>query len=163
MGGIERFGDLAADTQCALGRDLALPPQERPQVLALDVARGQVQLSCLLAGGKHGQHVGMVERGCEARLLEEALAKALVGGELRGDQLERHRALEREIACPVDDPHAATADLRLDVVAGENGVRCELGDGHRVRLRGTVSTRSRSAPGNGDSGEGSFVMRTIVV
>ena len=132
MGGIERFGDLAADAQCALGRELALPAQERLQVLALDVARGQVQLSCLLAGGKHGQHVWVVERGCEARLLEEALAKALVGGELGGDQLERHRALEREIACPVDDPHAAAADLRVDPVAGEGRAGLKLGRGHRA-------------------------------
>jgi len=56
---------------------------------------------------------------CEARLLEEALAKALVGGELGSDQLERHGALKRAIACPVDDPHTAAADLCLDPVSGE--------------------------------------------
>jgi len=39
----------------------------------------------------------MVDRGGQARLPEEALAEALVLGQLRGEQLERHLAPEPPI------------------------------------------------------------------
>jgi hypothetical protein len=50
-----------------------------------------------------------------------------VRGELRGQQLERHPAVQPDVAGLVDDAHAAAADHRLDLVVGEGGPRLEEG------------------------------------
>ena len=61
----------------------------------------------------------MVERGGQPRLGQEPLAEALVVGQLRREQLQRHVAVEREIVGAVDDAHPAAAEQRLQPVAGE--------------------------------------------
>ena len=61
----------------------------------------------------------MVEAGGEPRLAQEALAEALVVGELAGDHLQRHRPFEPEVGGPVDDPHTAARDQRVDAVPGD--------------------------------------------
>ena len=61
----------------------------------------------------------MVERGCDPRLAQEALAEALVLGELGRDHLERDLAPEALFAGTVDRAHPPAADERLDPVAGD--------------------------------------------
>ncbi len=70
--------------------------------MALDEAHGQVELAVVLAGLVDRDHVRVVERGGETRLAQEARPEALVLGELRGDQLQRHRPLQRQVGGPVD-------------------------------------------------------------
>src|SRR5262245_37671274 len=88
----------------------------------------------------------MTERGGELRLPEKALAELLVGCQLRRDQLERHRAVERGIGGPVDDAHAAPADLFLDAVARELGARRESSSGHHPSIRSVAATESPRVP-----------------
>ena len=98
----------------------------------------------------------MVERRGEPRLAQEALAEALVLGELGRDQLERDRPLEREVGRAVDDAHAAAADHLLDAVARERragrervpsspAARQRPGEA-RQRLRRREPARPHAAP-----------------
>jgi hypothetical protein len=57
--------------------------------------------------------------GDDLRLLLEALAELLVHGELRRQDLDRHRPVERELPRPIHHPHAAAADLALDLPAAD--------------------------------------------
>ena len=61
----------------------------------------------------------MVERGGDPRLAQEALAEALVLGELGRDHLERDLAAEALLVGTVDRTHASAADERFDPVAGD--------------------------------------------
>ena len=70
--------------------------------------------------------MGVVDRGRETRLALEALAKALIAGELGRHDLERDGALEAQLGGAIDDAHAAAAKFCLDAAAGEGWVR-ELG------------------------------------
>ena len=73
-----------------------------------------------LAGLVDRDHVGVVDRGGQPRLAQEPLAEALVRGQLRGQQLQRHPALQAQVLGQVDDAHAAAAEQRLDPVAGQH-------------------------------------------
>ena len=52
------------------------------------------------------------------------------------DQLEGHRALQRELLGAVDDPHVSVADHLLDAAPREDGARRELRSARRAPLRG---------------------------
>jgi len=54
-----------------------------------------------------------------SRFLEEARLAIGVLGELRRQDLQRHGSAESGVAGPVDDPHAALAELLLDLVVLE--------------------------------------------
>jgi hypothetical protein len=70
----------------------------------------------------------------QARLDEEALAEVAIGGEARGEQLQRKRAVEGDVVRAVDDAHAATAQHLLEPVAGD------LGGDARVEWRRQASS-----------------------
>src|SRR5204862_5566143 len=84
----------------------------------------------------------------------EALPEVLVRGELGRDQLQGDRALERLLDRPVDDPHAAAADLVLDPAACDDGPWSGLGHGAFIagwrgcrRASGTGGPPHRSSRG----------------
>ena len=141
--GVEGVGHLGQDAKRSLRAQLALAVEDASEVVALDEAHRQVELPVVLAGLVDRDHVRMVERGGEAWLAQEAGTERLVLGQLRRDQLQRDRALERQVDRPVDDAHAAAADQRLDPVAGEGRARSErcLHRLRRVRAERTIRSR----------------------
>ena len=64
----------------------------------------------VLAGLVHRDDVGVLDRGGQPRLALEALAEHRVLRALGRDQLDRHRALERQLGGAVDDAHATAPD-----------------------------------------------------
>jgi hypothetical protein len=86
----------------------------------------------------------VVDRGGEAGLTLEALAKALIPGELGGHHLERDGALEAQLGGAVDDAHAAAAELCLDAAAGEGW--CGAGAGSHKRRGAAAAKGRRSSP-----------------
>ena len=68
----------------------------------------------------------MVERGRDPRLAQEALTEAAVLGELGRNDLQSDLATECQLLSTVNRAHPATADERLDLVAGK------LAADHRV-------------------------------
>ena len=61
----------------------------------------------------------MVERGGEPRLAREALAEGLVLAQLWREQLERDRALERDVLRPVDDAHPPVPEQGVEAITRE--------------------------------------------
>ena len=108
------------------GLEPALQRDQLAQVGALDEAHRHVQRPVLLARVVDRDHVGVVERRGDLRLALEALAELGVLGQLGGDQLERDRAVQREVDGAVDDAHAAAAGHRLDPVAADHRTDLEL-------------------------------------
>ena len=77
------------------------------------------------------------------RFAQEGVAQRWIGGEVRGQDLDRDRAGEAHLAREVDDAHAAAAQLPVQrVLASE----CRLeGDEVRVvRLRHAAKVRPRA-------------------
>ena len=144
---VEGARHLGEDLERPLRRQLALGVEQRPQVAALHEAHGQIELPVVLSRLVDRDHVRMVERCRQPRFAQEATAEVLVLGELRRDQLERDRTLERQVGRPVDDAHAAAADQLFDPVAGEGGAaskRCLHGCSGGVRADRTTGLAGRT-------------------
>ena len=97
----------------------ALVVDHRPQVGAADVVHRDVHLAVLVAGAVDHHDVRVADRGGQAPLAPEAGAEVLVPGQLRGDDLDRHLAVQVEVDRPVDDAHPAPPDDLLYAVSGE--------------------------------------------
>ena len=122
VGRVERLGDLADKGERSPGRKRPLLLEDGAQIAAVHVAGGEVELAAAcLAGRVDREDAGMIERGCKARLAQEALAEGAIIRELGRDQLQRDVPVERELGCAVDDPHAAAPDDTVDPVAGQLG------------------------------------------
>ena len=124
---VEPGGDLGDDRRRDVRRQALLALEQRVQVGPAHPAHDQVEVPVRLAGLVDRHDVGVVDRRREARLALEALAEVAVGGVVRGDQLERHRAPEIQLRGPVDDAHAAATGDRIDAAAGELFAWEELG------------------------------------
>ena len=118
---VERSGRSARAILTARAGSNGPVAEQLLQVGAVDEAHREVELAVDLAGVVDGDDVRVLERGRQPGLAQEALTERAIGGEVRGEQLQRDVAVEREIARAVDDAHPTTADDRLDPVAGELG------------------------------------------
>ena len=134
---VQGVGDLSQHRQSTLRRKLPLALEHAPQVAALDEAHRQVELPVTLTRLVDRDHVRMVQRSGEPRLLQEPVPKTLILGELRSDHLQRHRAPQRQVRRPIHDAHATAADQRLHPVAGEHCARSE-------RLKPEIHCRART-------------------
>ena len=120
VGGVEGAGDLGQQ----VGRQARV---ERPslepivEVGALDVAHGQERGALGLTGLVDGDDVGVVDRGRQLRLAQEAGAERLVVCVFGGEQLEGHLAPELALLGEVDDAHAAAPQDALDAIRPEVG------------------------------------------
>ena len=97
-------------------RPLAQPRAHR---LALEELRHHEEPIALLAGVVDRDDVGVRERRHRLRLGLEAGERVGVIGEVLGQDLDRHVALEAGIAGAVDLPHPAGAERRDDLVRAE--------------------------------------------
>jgi len=120
VGRVERLGDLADEGERPPGRKRPLLLEDGAQIAAVHVAGGEVELAAAsLAGRVDREDAGMIERGCKARLAQEALAEGAIVRELGRDQLQRDGPVERELGRSVDHPHAAATDDTVDPIAGQ--------------------------------------------
>ena len=92
---------------------------ELPQVLALDVLHRDEVRAVLLADVVDVGDVRVAEGRRGARLALEALAVPLVHGQLRGQDLHGHGAVEPHVPGPVDLSHAPGAQGSFDLVRPE--------------------------------------------
>ena len=120
VGGVERVGDRADECQRSLRGQGAGAPQQGAEVDPLHEAHRDEQPPVLGLARLVDRHdVGVVERRGQARLAQETVAKLRVVSEIAREQLQRHGAFEPAVEGPVDLPHPAAADQRLETVAGE--------------------------------------------
>ena len=152
--GVERAAHLLADRGDALERQGAVLDR-LGEVGALDPLHGDVGEAVDLAGGVHGDHIGMVDRGGEVGLALEAGAEVGLIAHLRRDHLERDETPQRDLARAIDDPHAPAPGFLEDLEVAESFPITETRSqgGHRMRLRGSRCGRGSSGPG-GRTGSG---------
>ena len=74
----------------------------------------------------------MLDRRRRARLAHEARAEVGIAGQRGRDQLQRDRAVERELDGTVDHAHAAAAGDVDDAMAGEDVAGSQVGHGHSL-------------------------------
>jgi hypothetical protein len=135
--GVERLGDLGEELDRALRLERPLLGDDLGQVRALHVAHREEEDAGLLSCLVDGDDVRVIERGGDARLAQEALAKALVLRELGRDHLERDLASQALLVGTVDRTHASSADERLDAIGGDLRPRRQQGSGdvaHRASV-----------------------------
>jgi hypothetical protein len=84
--------------------------------------------------------VGVVDAGLRARLADQALAAGRHAGDAVGQDLDRDRALEREVGGEVDLAHAAGAERALDAKVTELLAGAQAG-GRGVGVRGGGARR----------------------
>src|SRR5918992_559591 len=125
------------------GGKLSLALEHALQIVPFDEPHRQVELAVVFARLVDRDHVRMVERCRQARLAQEASPEVPVLGQLRRDQLQGHRPLQRPVPRGVDHTQSASADQRLHPISGE----ARAGPHSQPeRLAGTVMTRSTTDP-----------------
>jgi hypothetical protein len=123
---VEGGGRLGDDARGAARFERTVLADEGTQVRAGDVAHRDEGDAVLLARVVDGDDVGVVERGGDLRLAEEALAGGGVLDELGADDLQRDGALQQQVRRAIDDAHAAATGHCLDTVTGEDRARGEF-------------------------------------
>ncbi|HEY7622891.1 MAG TPA: hypothetical protein VH834_24165 [Solirubrobacteraceae bacterium] len=114
---VEGSRQLGHERNGAIGRQRSIALQQRPQIRPLHVAHRDVQPALGLAGLEDRHDPRVVDRRRQPRLGQESLAKALVIGQLRRQELQRHPPPEPQILSAVDGAHTAAPDQRLQPVA----------------------------------------------
>jgi hypothetical protein len=131
MRGRHRIGDLNRVLQALVYRQ-PLSRNQRGERAAGDVLHRDEIVFALLADLVNRDDMRMVEAGGRSRFLNEALLPFVVDRLLAVEQLERHRAAETGIDSTIDDPHAAFAEWRKDLVMRDRS------HDHRTRRRGVT-------------------------
>jgi hypothetical protein len=112
----EGVGRLAEEPAHLVDRPTRLMLEELGDVAPSHERHDEVRDAVPLADVVDRHDVGMGELGGRLRLAGESDAERRVVGQLRGKDLDRHEALEPEVAGPVHDGHPAAPDLVLDPV-----------------------------------------------
>lgn len=120
MGVVQRLGDLGDDVHRAGGVHGA-GVEHGAGVGALDVLHRHPQPTVLgFPAGVDPDHVRMIQSGSQIRLSTKPGAKLRVGGELRGEHLQRIAAGQRRVARQIHRSHTTGAEFALDGVAGDH-------------------------------------------
>jgi hypothetical protein len=94
---VQSTRNLGQDAERPARGERALAVEHALEVGALPEPHRQVELNVPFARLVDGDYVGVVKRRRQPRLAQEARPEPLVLSQLRRDQLQRHRPLERQI------------------------------------------------------------------
>jgi hypothetical protein len=126
VGGVERVGDLAEQVDRLLGGQRPAVGDPPLEVAPADQPHRDHQLAVLVERVVDGDDARVLEPRREPRLAQEALAEALVVGQVGGDHLQGHRPFQGELGRPVDDSHPAARDQLLDPIPAEGRSDCRF-------------------------------------
>src|SRR5215208_6505769 len=87
----------------------------------------------------HSQDVRVVEGGCGGRLLLKPSANRCVGERVAKD-LDRNRAIQSRITCPIHLAHAARSEQAVDLVGTQAGATVQ-GHGREIISVGLAAVR----------------------
>ena len=134
VGGAERRRRLADDLERLVGGQAPPPLDPRLERLAVHPLHHDVGDAAVLADLVDGDDARVLELGRAAGLGQDLLAHGgAVGARAAGvDELDRHGAVEGDVARLIDPAHAAAADQRLETAGAERGSNegIGLGRGH---------------------------------
>ena len=144
---------LLHDRESTYRLERALASEQRFQVRTFDEAHRDVELPVGLAGVVDRNHVRVVDRGRQLALAEKPVPKPSIRRQLRRQDLQRNRPIQRHVLRPIDHAHAAPADKRLHAVAGQRGTDPGVGCGAHITSRtdDRASAHGSHAPPTGAS------------
>ena len=119
VNGGERIEDLDAEIECALRRQRT-GLQQFVERLPLEQLANQKDVAILLAGIMNGADVGMADQRGDARLALESLTRAGLTREFGQQDLDRHVAVEAQIAATIDHRVAIAPEALRQPVVGKN-------------------------------------------
>jgi hypothetical protein len=126
VGGLQAGGDLRDEPGREYGIESTADADEGLEVCALHVIHRDEEHVSLFARTVDRDDVGVPDRCRPPRLTLEALAELRLLSQLGNDHLERHDAVEVEIARAVHDSHAAAPDDRLEPMTCDFGPDVDL-------------------------------------
>jgi hypothetical protein len=124
--GVERLRDRREKSDRSHRLEAPIALEHLTEICASDVPHREVQLAVRFAGSVDRHDAGVLELRGQPGFAEEPLAEPLVAGELRREQLERHRAVEVLVDREVDRPGASRTEQALDAIAGQPCAGCHL-------------------------------------
>jgi hypothetical protein len=110
---LQRVAHRRHDAQRLLRRE-ALGLQKLAQIHAIHELHEQVIKAACLSEVIHADDVRMIQRRERLRLLFKPRRELRIVRPLRGEQFERHEAVQRLLPCLVNHAHAATAEAFED-------------------------------------------------
>jgi hypothetical protein len=117
VGGRQTGADAARDLDCFVLRQTPDSPEQRGQVLSVDVLHGKVGVAVQLADVVDPANVGMGDLERDADLVQEALVAVRVPRQRPGQELQRHGLAQFEVVRAVDLAHPAAPEQADDAVA----------------------------------------------
>src|SRR6266481_3785973 len=114
------MNDIAAVRMAKSGGDLHSVAQYGLDGQAFDQLHDDIQLAIEFANFMYGANVWMAKGGRRAGFVQQILSRGVRGDGALAQNLEGHIAMEKFIACAVDDAHAAFAELRINTVMAED-------------------------------------------
>ena len=143
--GVERLRHGPEHRAHPLDVERALSVEYGAEILPVDEAHRQVQDPVRVARVVDRHDVRVFEARRDGGLALEPAAVVRVGGQRRRQDLERDGAVQLQMGRPVDHPHPALADERIDAVTGQHvpdPARC--GCAPLIRHRQSGSRRRRA-------------------
>ena len=154
---LERATELDRERGGFVGSHGAVPFQPLAQRLAVDVGHRDVGDPVALAEIVDAKDVLVGDLAGEQDFSSESFADLGLLEQFRPDDLQRHVALQSQVAGPVDDPHPALAQYRGDLEAvAEHGPGLHL-EARSWRRRGLGGTYDRGCFG-GVTGRRGFAL-----
>ena len=124
MGGRQSVRDLHRNRQRLLDLDRA-PLQPIEQRFAVEKLHDEKRGAVLGADIVQGANVRVCELRNRACLSVESVTELRVGGERRGEDLDRDRSIQPRITAAIHLAHAPSANQRQDFVSAEASSRSE--------------------------------------
>ncbi len=135
--GSQPGAQLARDLQRLRRRQAPDPPEQRRQILPVDVLHRQEHAAPNVADVVDTADVGVRDRPRVAHLGEQAVAGRRVAVKARREELERDRLAESQVVGAIHLAHPAAADQRDDAVAiRQDGARRKAAGIEGMRRRG---------------------------
>jgi hypothetical protein len=119
----QRVGDFAHHSASLADTQPSLLVQLQREVLSIDERHHEEHEVLHLVDTVDRNDVRVAELCRRLRLAKKARANVRAERELRWEKLDRHGALETAIARTVNDAHASTAELILDLVVRAEDAR----------------------------------------
>ena len=144
VGVAEPVADLLHHVELVVERQLSLGCDDVLEIVALQELHRHEELAVVLAELVHGHDVRVVELSRRLRLAHESRPKHVFLIQGRGDELDRHVAVQHRVVTSVDGAHRAAAQPVDDRVLPDFGglVRASGGGlGHRSVDRSTLTSR----------------------
>src|SRR5438105_291746 len=113
---VERSPRLFDQEECLSRCDGTVLLEHRAEIGAGHVPHRDEEKIFVRSRVEDRDNVGMIERRRNPRLMDEALAKDIIEGELRSEDFDRHGTTEPKVLGPVDNAHSPSAQYRLEAV-----------------------------------------------